>query len=43
MIKTNGKHGIKQIIEGISAEYENDVEVRKKLDKVIDLLTSIKS
>jgi hypothetical protein len=34
---------ISQIIDGISADYEKDSEVKKKLDKVIDLLTSIKS
>lgn len=43
MMAAGNKGRINQIIEGISAEYEKDAEVKKKLDKVIDLLTSIKS
>ena len=30
-------------MEGITAEYERDSEVREKLDRVIDLLSSIKT
>ena len=32
-----------QLIESIGTDYQKNAEVTKKLDKVIDLLTSIKS
>jgi hypothetical protein len=43
MMKQRSKVSLNQLMEGITAEYERDSEVREKLDRVIDLLSSIKS
>jgi hypothetical protein len=43
MMKQRSKVSLNQLMEGITAEYEKDSEVREKLDRVIDLLSSIKS